>query len=668
MTYKVYEQKEIVELFEKAFENIKTNEMSCIPSFNRALKVIQRCIETSSATPLREHVNKGEPSVALFAISWALSTISGSFEEKMRYEYSLSGIAKYTNEYLEREDIAPTIKSIGAFINLFKFKQDFEKDSFDIPYLVQKLYLTDYKLFIQLPHRSNSEPDMLCYYRSIEDLARNKKTTIKPGKWFLANNLGIEKQALEFSQAWSASAIKPPKVFFLSELVDKGGLSEDNWEWVYKKTDGRTGSCMIKCPEIARVYADNPVLDMAYITSTDKPFEGTVLARTIIRHDKKNYIRTYQADHKLGGYFTGFLREKGFTENRDLKGVTIKRLISKENPKHLIMPYLDGNSQIVMGNKENPNVFTVLSQLNSSSNKESRYLEVYNGTSAGRVQLRTRCAHCGAMGDAYDAGFIKGKDDKPLRVDSCIYCRKNFVFCTKTRKSYSLSDYKFYWQLGRDGSGLVVDFSKPTDQDQRKITCDFTKNNVKSTFIPSDLEDKDGNRLKDSTSILVENAPYATTPVLTVDGKISEENYCSTVPEDVYACLTSEMKKKIGKHFSKYDAEMRDSFGTFDKKAKRKKKFLTILNKRGYITNEELESMVDSVKIPKLEVELFDNESKMIREYNEDDGEIEYVFNLSSSIREKLWKPILSETEKLKKELDDLLASWNAVEVVMVNN
>jgi|APGre2960657404_1045060.scaffolds.fasta_scaffold00085_58 hypothetical protein len=660
---KVFTTEDINSMLSEAFES--THNALCTSSNYRLLmRTLDDALVTKSTLPLEKSRDEGRVEAIVYFCSTFCSHLIMITEKALNYQFSMYNLTKNFEDYCANKEFSESLRSLEPLLNAYNLANQICNSELSVPFIVQKQCIEKLSVFLQFPHRKGSSPEKLFYIQP-NDLARGRLTMTKPGKWFMSNGLGIEKDALDFSTVWAATAEKIPSVFFLSELTDKGGLSEDNWEWVYENTDAKTGSCMIKCPEVARVYADNPILDIAYMTSTNEPFSGKVIARTIVRHDKKHFIRSYHIDHKVQCQFIGFLKDKGFVEERDLAGVILKRIVDKHNSANLVFPYLDGSSQYVVGTGDSNAGLEVVRNISSKSKEIGlRYMEHYSGCSSGRVSALNKCTHCSSFGRVSEKGYILAEGKQKL-IKTCTYCIRSFIYDQSKRRYYSASDFKFFLSIDHSEKQYNVCQENEKIPDQyTEITCKYTLKEYTGGGERFTLENLKGEKVS-CDSVLVSKKMYTKYPVSLYTGEVTDVSQCSYFD---FAGFSS-MKDLIVRlsRYNKYEPEadaLRKKLKHLDKK-KAKNTFLEFMLNKGVITQEEYNENTNVIVVPDLTVKLSDGESTVVRKHNLESGELVYDFSLSNEIKEKLWKPILSETEKLKKELDDLFKEWDAIETVV---
>lgn len=271
-------------------------------------------------------------------------------------------------------------------------------------------------LLLQLPHRAESQGDsMISYYRTNSDVIRGRETRTTPGRWFGANKLGTEKEGLQFNTHFCSTGIQQNKVHLLSEK--EGGCSEDNWAWAYGNTDMKTGSCMIKCPDAARVYAYDNNLDLAYITDDGTP-NGKIISRTILRRDKKTYIRVYYTDYRIEQQMVSYLNSIDYDADRDLVGCKLGKIkpSNLENPdlKLYWLSYIDSYDDVYVEDKGDYWLVT------------DDYEDGYDAQNSRGYLVFGKCA-CNKSG--YDLNmahnFVDGKITTTL---VCGSCKKNYFY------------------------------------------------------------------------------------------------------------------------------------------------------------------------------------------------------------------------------------------------
>lgn len=328
-------------------------------------------------------------------------------------------------------------------------------------------------LWLDLPHRSEADPvGSISYYRTMQDVIRMRETRTKPGRWFGARELGTEAEGLEFNSHWTSTGTPPATYFLLSETK---GLSEESWKWSYANTDRDTGSCMIKVPDAARIFAYDDNLDLFYITDNDKP-DGKIIVRTIIRKDTKKYVRLYTSSHTKGLQAKTSLTVLGYTEERSLHGIKLGKI----RPDNMLddselywLSYLDSNSDAYVvdavdhwvcydGDYESDDE---RKKRHNSTYYDGQYSRGYFGVGkcscgkhgyelnlaysvvGGKVGAKTACARC------YDKYYVKESD-----YSRSYYDKNHFVLV----KDYSVNeddydeDYSYETKVYLKGEDIII--------------------------------------------------------------------------------------------------------------------------------------------------------------------------------------------------------------------
>lgn len=291
-------------------------------------------------------------------------------------------------------------------------------------------------LWLDLPHRSEVDPvGSLSYYRTMQDVIRVRETRTKPGRWFGARELGTEAEGLTFNSHWTSTGTPLAKHFFLSETK---GLSEESWKWSYGNTDRATGSCMIKAPDAARIFAYDDRLDLFYITEDDTP-DGKIIVRTIVRNDTKKYIRLYSSSHNKSCQAKSTLTSLGYSEERNLHGIKL----GKVKPDNMLddselywLSYLDSHSDTYVVDAKD---HWVCHDTNYESQKERdhRYDSNYHDGMWSKGYFGVGKCSCGKRGyDLYIAYSVK--DGKVGVKTACGACSDKYYV---KESDYSQSYY-----------------------------------------------------------------------------------------------------------------------------------------------------------------------------------------------------------------------------------
>lgn len=260
-------------------------------------------------------------------------------------------------------------------------------------------------------HVSKTNPNLIAYADSIDRLIAERYTTVKPGRYllkFFGGNL-TEDQIRDWAEKHNAS-LKPAELKFMEHD------NPDGWEEVYR--DGPE-SCMSgnKC---VRVYCHaKSVLRLAYLEHAD-----AIVARCIVREDKKQYIRVYPGtsgteDQRWHTALKTALEDAGYVHG-NLLGVQLDAVQSDEGNDAYVMPYLDrGDLSDVPGVVWYGDRFIVVRD-GVAADSTSGYLEM------GGYD----CEECGDRVDEDETTYIDGED-----IHVCECCLNNrFVYAYVGRR------------------------------------------------------------------------------------------------------------------------------------------------------------------------------------------------------------------------------------------
>ena len=593
--YKALPKEEVKSILQTSYKKA-SSEYIGTSGYYYAMSTVETCLQEKSPIALQNRIENGSrcpvgallvntrDEISLYvqqSFSMFLSTIR-HWESKIKQAEDKSTVSS--------EDFITFIESVSALPAFDGHSEEVENGNIEVPYLIQKVYFDNQDVFFSLAHRDYSQPEMLAYYRSLDDLSRGKKTFVKPGKFFMQHNLGIEKEALEFSQQWISSAIKKKTVFFLSECIEQGGLSEENWEYVYKNTSSLAGSCMTKRAKAARVYADNPDLDIAFITETDKPFEGSVLARTIVRRDNKSYIRIYSTKSKLQGYLAGFLNNLGFFENRDMSGVTLKRVLHTKSGSKIAMPYIDGDSYYLVGKPVVQNGFKVL-DFEEVEKHPVGSVELYRSREAsGSLSAIRQCKYCNSFGSSVQGkAYLKNQKGKTVSKKICKSCKDDFIWDGSKRSYYKKTDFKFIQEYEWSITSARVLLTQEDIQNYEKITCQHLLKEMYSAGYGKEFLWNE-----DDKAYYVKKGHAA----MTYEGDVTASESTGLFNNAELTDLLPWRLKNVQLKYSLSDRTVKDLM-LYTASKQNKLQFLKLMLERNVITQEEHDSAVKTLSAKK---------------------------------------------------------------------
>ena len=192
--------------------------------------------------------------------------------------------------------------------------------------------------FIYSLHFSMSEPSLVAYYPTLEHMRKRKEIRLKFGKFLtnIKNEIGLENESMIKNYVDAYNSILQARNGWKMNFINSN--DREGWLDVYRD-DSRVSSCMSECDSVKLYAHEHSVLKLAYLSDDDG-----VIARTIVREDRKEYIRFYPpADNSASAkWLKSLLIDQGYSFG-SLDGVLIKTYDHDEGG--YLAPYIDrGNS------------------------------------------------------------------------------------------------------------------------------------------------------------------------------------------------------------------------------------------------------------------------------------------------------------------------------------
>lgn len=184
-------------------------------------------------------------------------------------------------------------------------------------------------------HQSTVDPGCVAYAESMEKLACNRYTSMKAGRYLNKFFGGLGEATIKAWAERQAARGKPAKLSFMAG-TDKAG-------WIRAYREG-PHSCM-QGEDCVQVYAHpTSVLRLAYLSEG----ESSIMARCIVREDKKEWIRCYpltdsSENQKWHTAMNEAVKQAGYTHG-NLDGVHLDKQEVPGYTGRYIMPYLDGDT------------------------------------------------------------------------------------------------------------------------------------------------------------------------------------------------------------------------------------------------------------------------------------------------------------------------------------
>lgn len=522
----------------------------------------------------------------------------------------------------------------------------------NLPFVAAKVLFSKPELILELPF-------FMAETVTVFDFAKGRSTEMKAGRWF-SSRTGIEgKEVIDFTDALKLEFKNSEGTFLLSEK--EGGLSEANWKWLYQKTSASTGSCMIKIPDIARCYADNPDLDAIY--TLDKNGK-TVTGRTIIRRDNNTYIRIYSIDHSTHLKIQKRCNAMNLRENRNLKGVKLKYI--EKDADNLFIPYVDGDAAYLHQKKSESGYYF---EVSDTSRTGSKPVPVYSRTSSGVLRKLKECSSCGSFGvHIYTRQMINIETEELHEKEVCNKCQDNhFTFyrdegvCTVDlkdvygKKGYSVVTVRAHGTFFAKNEYLEKHFEKIDESvfpatvinrnlwDQNK-----SQHSPVALFVP--LYEEKRNVLKD------------------YKGRNISKHYAGRLLWDAHLV---ELEQEGILYYSSKDEDannaLRSALLSGNSKPAKFRSLSKWLIHIGVWTQEKVDALM--LEYPSLKPTEIPETTQVVegkysvKKQLTDKGVVEYIFDWNEALVKNQNKLFSSQVESAVNELDEFLKSLNALEV-----
>ena len=194
----------------------------------------------------------------------------------------------------------------------------------------------NYLFKLHRTHASIKSPLQVAHYPTLKHLRDRREVVTKLGKY-----LTTFKDYLELSETDIKNIVEKHNAIIASQsgwtLNFIESTDADGFERVYRNC--LAGSCM-KGMKAVRVYAhDKSVLRLAYLTNGARE----IIARCLVREDKKEYIRTYPETNgsSEGRHLADILKANGYTHG-NLDGCLLQAIEHDDYDDIYIAPYIDG--------------------------------------------------------------------------------------------------------------------------------------------------------------------------------------------------------------------------------------------------------------------------------------------------------------------------------------
>lgn len=188
-------------------------------------------------------------------------------------------------------------------------------------------------------HVSLTNPLQIAHYPTLRHLRERREVITKLGKYlttfkdFIGLSESDVKNYVEKYQAMIAS-----RTGWQINFIESNDA--DGFVKIYH--DCKANSCM-KGEDCVKVYAhDKSVLRLAYMQNV----EGEIIARCLVREDRKQFIRTYPDPQGTteGRYLQDFLKANGYTHG-NLEGVLLRAIEHDDDCDIYMAPYIDAGNQ-----------------------------------------------------------------------------------------------------------------------------------------------------------------------------------------------------------------------------------------------------------------------------------------------------------------------------------
>lgn len=206
-------------------------------------------------------------------------------------------------------------------------------------------------------HKAHSNPSMLAFYRSFDHFLKDRQTIVKPGK-YLKEFYGHVLSDAEI-KSWSEkiAAVNAPLTMHLLDNNDpKWADNADGLrtEWVRLYDEVQVDYSCMKGSDCVEVYGvPGNGLGLMY---WEDPADGTLLMRTIVNTQSKQYVRCYPASeaHPKGlgeEALQQLVVSLGYASSnrRALAGAKLHKLHKlpyDDSDDQYVMPYLDGGMSV----------------------------------------------------------------------------------------------------------------------------------------------------------------------------------------------------------------------------------------------------------------------------------------------------------------------------------
>jgi hypothetical protein len=258
-----------------------------------------------------------------------------------------------------------------------------------------------YNTIYQL-HFSVSEPSLVAYYPSLDHMRRGREVKLRFGKFLsnIKNEIGIDESTIK-NYVDSYNAILQSRNNWRLDFIE----SEDQQGWLDAYRDeSNLSSCMSECDSVKYYAHSLSVLRLALLRDD----EDNVIARSIVREDKKEYVRIYPPSDSdsRGKWLSSLLHDQGYSHG-NLNGCLIKTFEHDEGGYKA--PYIDrgnnGSQRALLESIDNKLYFRI-------SDEGDHYLSYTNGRDREDEEL-FRCDCCGEYYDEDETSYYES-------IDACI--------------------------------------------------------------------------------------------------------------------------------------------------------------------------------------------------------------------------------------------------------
>lgn len=199
----------------------------------------------------------------------------------------------------------------------------------------------NYLFHLHRVHVSLKSPLQIAHYPSLRHLRDRREVITKLGKYLTTfkDFIGLNESEIK-NYVEKYSSMVAGRTGWIVNFIESNDA--DGFERVYLKSKAK--SCMTDNDEntrnAIRTYAhDKSVIRLAYLVNV----ENEVIARTIVREDKKQYIRCYPDANGSteGRYLQDYLKSIGYTHG-DLAGCLLDAVEHDDYDDIYRAPYIDG--------------------------------------------------------------------------------------------------------------------------------------------------------------------------------------------------------------------------------------------------------------------------------------------------------------------------------------